>query len=141
MQQNVAANENDENALGKAGTEIGLMLGKEIVNKFVEELVERKNFLFFSLTTVEYQGDEKIIGLGIFGNVFISDDVERGLEDMKDRLKSNFDEPQSHNNSGDAQQDSNNNQAIETSAASDSNQNLQADTSLVNSNGDTSKEQ
>jgi hypothetical protein len=52
-------------------------------NAIVEKSVSRDNYLFFSLTKMSFANNEKNIGIGIFGNVFINDynEVENNIED------------------------------------------------------------
>jgi hypothetical protein len=72
-----ATNSDDDSA----GAQLGGMLGGAVASRIVDQLIDRKNFLFFSFTT--YNGDEKIIGLGILGNVFLSKEVERRFGDIE----------------------------------------------------------
>jgi hypothetical protein len=89
MQHEVNKDTSDTGILGEAGKQFGLMLGGVVVNKVVEQMVERKNFLLFSLTTFEYDGKEKIIGVGLLGNVFISKEIDNQFEDVKNGMNGN----------------------------------------------------
>lgn len=55
---------------------LGSLLGESFISKIVENSVGRDNYLLFSITKVNYKGEEKSIGYGIFGNVFLSEKVE-----------------------------------------------------------------
>ncbi len=69
-----------ENALGSI---LGMAFGGAVVEGAASELIERKNYLFFSLTTFLFDGRDQIIGLGILGNVFI-------FEQFQEIIKTNF---------------------------------------------------
>jgi len=69
-----------DNEWEQAGQALGLMLGGALVDRIVEELIATDNFLLFSTTRLNWDGDSKIIGLGIFGNVFLSKDIDHALD-------------------------------------------------------------
>ena len=52
------------------------MIGGALVDNLTEYVVSRRNYVFFSTTIVSILGKEKVIGIGILGNVFISEDVK-----------------------------------------------------------------
>lgn len=54
--------------------DIGLALSTMMLNTLVETAVSSQNYLVFSLTKVTYGDGSRIIGIGIFGNVFLFDD-------------------------------------------------------------------
>jgi hypothetical protein len=58
---------------------LGSLLGESFINKIIENAVTRENYMFFSLTKVTFKGEEKSIGYGIFGNVFLSEKVEEAF--------------------------------------------------------------
>lgn len=68
--------ENQDDAFATLGNGLGLLLGDTFIDKLTDGFVSRKNYILFSLTNVEYNGEDKIIGLGILGNVFLSDEIE-----------------------------------------------------------------
>jgi len=65
------------------GTAIGTLLGSSLVEGIVKKIVKRKDYFFFSLTSVEYNGYNKVIGIGIMGNVYISEEIEKELNKEK----------------------------------------------------------
>jgi hypothetical protein len=69
-----------DNEWEQAGQALGLMLGGALVDRIVEELIATDNFLLFSTTRLNWDGDSKIIGVGIFGNVFLSKDIDHALD-------------------------------------------------------------
>jgi|SRR6185503_10337985 len=85
--QEIAERDTTENTLDHAGAQLGQMLGTMIINKVVENTVQRKNYLFFSLTNFESGGDEKIIGFGILGNVFITNRVDQKFNEARDKMQ------------------------------------------------------
>ena len=52
---------------------IGLFLGSSLIDKVVDGYIDSENFYLFSLTIINVDGDNRTIGLGILGKVFISD--------------------------------------------------------------------
>lgn len=58
---------------------LGSLLGESFINKIIENAVTRDNYMFFSLTKVTFKGEEKSIGYGVFGNVFLSEKVEEAF--------------------------------------------------------------
>ena len=72
--------EKSTNLLSEVGSAIGALFGNSLVEGIVKEVVKRKDYFFFSLTSVEYNGYNKVIGIGILGNVHISEEVEKELK-------------------------------------------------------------
>ncbi len=107
---------------------IGSMLKSSIIEGIVNESVKRKDYLFFSLTTVEINNDPKIVGIGILGNVFISekvdDEVRNGKNTLKkyfkDALKSDKSSSNQNNNSNNSSNNSSN-YRVDTTATSQDN--------------------
>ena len=68
---------------GKVGEKIdgvvrevaGAVLGN-VADVAVDEEIARENYVFFSLTTLKWNGKKRRIGLGIFGNVFLFADID-----------------------------------------------------------------
>lgn len=58
---------NNKNSLEVLGNELGKSLGKTLI----ENIIQRDNYYVLSLTQITYEGNEKIIGIGILGNVWI----------------------------------------------------------------------
>lgn len=67
-------------ALGSfAGGAIALQFADVMVNS----MVTVDNYVLFSLTKVTYEGVTKPIGVGLFGNVYISGDVKDKLNELR----------------------------------------------------------
>ena len=77
----------DENtdSMESLGKGIGLMLGDVFIDKIADGYISRNNYFLFSTTKAEYKGETKIIGLGILGNVFVTDKLDELFEE-KDEL-------------------------------------------------------
>ncbi len=58
---------------------LGNLLGTSLITTLVENGVKSDNYLFFSITKMTYEGQEKSIGFGAFGNVFLSEKVEEAF--------------------------------------------------------------
>ena len=68
--------ENQDDAFKTLGNGLGLLLGDTFIDKLTDGIVSRENYLLFSLTNANYKGEQKTIGFGILGNVFLSDKIE-----------------------------------------------------------------
>jgi len=71
------------NGFERAGAAIGVTLGLKFLDSIIESVVEVDNYLLFSLTKLSYDGNEKIIGIGAFGNVWLFGDLKDTLADLK----------------------------------------------------------
>jgi len=67
------------------------LFGVGLADQSVKEFVKRKDYFFFSLTIFEFNGNETTIGVGLLGNVFISDEFEKELNNKINKIKSSFD--------------------------------------------------
>jgi hypothetical protein len=89
---------------------IGSMLKTSIIDGIVKEYVKRKDYLLFSLTTVEINNEPKIVGIGLLGNVFISEKVDDEVRNGKDAMKKFFkDALKSDDSNNNSNSNSNNN--------------------------------
>jgi hypothetical protein len=71
--------EKDETVSGNVFGNIGNLLGISLINKMIENLVSCDDYLFFSITKITFEEQEKSIGFGVLGHVFISDKVEEAF--------------------------------------------------------------
>lgn len=55
--------------VGETGGGLGQVFATAMIQRTVDTIVSRDNYLLFSLTKLKWQGDEKVIGIGLFGNV------------------------------------------------------------------------
>ncbi len=79
-------NNSDGNAFQKLGEQLGLSIGMVIIDK----MIKRENYILFSLTKSTYlDNDEKtkIVGLGIFGKVYLSEKLNSEITEKIDRSK------------------------------------------------------
>lgn len=67
----------------EAAQAIGITLGGMIAEKVLDNLVSTDNYVVFSTTKITWEGETRIIGIGAFGNVFITkkldDSLNKGL--------------------------------------------------------------
>ena len=80
IKSQMPTDEKTTSTLGEIGTAIGTLFGNSLLEGIAKEVVKKKDYFFFSLTSVEYNGNEKVIGIGILGNVHISEEVEKELK-------------------------------------------------------------
>ncbi|MCP2027782.1 hypothetical protein L1276_002942 [Flavobacterium sp. HSC-32F16] len=70
--------QNDE--FSAAGSLMGNVLAKSMINMMVDNLVSSSNYILFSTTTVTIEGKTKTIGFGILGNIFLSSKIDEALK-------------------------------------------------------------
>lgn len=70
-------------SFSQLGQGIGSLFGGYVVDKIIDTAITRDNYLIFSITKFSYEGNDKVIGLGILGNVFLSSKVDEALEDTQ----------------------------------------------------------
>ena len=57
-------------------------LGKSVADAIIDETLKTvsiDNYVFFSLTKINYASNSKIIGVGLLGKVYISDEINKGM--------------------------------------------------------------
>ena len=64
--------------LGKA---LGNMFGTKLLDTVVNETVSRDNYGLCSTTKCRYNGEDYVVGLGLFGHVFVSSKLETVFQD------------------------------------------------------------
>lgn len=69
-----------DNEWEQAGQALGVMLAGALVDRIVQELITSDNYLLFSTTRMHWDGESKVIGIGLFGNVFLTDDLDNALD-------------------------------------------------------------
>lgn len=73
----------DENPFSKIGNGLSLLIGDAFIDKITEESIRRENYFLFSLTKSEFGNQEKIIGFGVLGNIFLSDKMDEIYKSKK----------------------------------------------------------
>jgi hypothetical protein len=94
---NIESNEGNT-LLGKYGSLIGTSAVSNFVDDLVRENVNCKNYLLFSLTSIEYNGETNVIGVGILGSVFVGSGFDNNVYQLKNKF-SKFAEDFGINNS------------------------------------------
>lgn len=56
----------------QAGQALGLMMGGAMIEGIIDNMVSTDNYLLFSLTKINVEGKSKVVGIGAFGNVFLT---------------------------------------------------------------------
>jgi len=69
MQKEISKEAGDN---GSTGQIFGALLGGAVIDKMVDNMVSTDNYLLFSTTKVTWEGQTRVIGIGAFGNVFIT---------------------------------------------------------------------
>lgn len=63
----------------QAGQAIGMLLGGVIIDQIIDNTLSTNNYLLFSTTKISWEGETKIIGIGAFGNVFLTGKLDEAL--------------------------------------------------------------
>jgi len=69
FEKNLLDDMNNDNEWESLGSALGLSLGLSLTDKIVENIVIIDNYVLFSITKIRFDQKEKIIGIGILGNV------------------------------------------------------------------------
>jgi len=79
-----------DNELGDMGQVIGAVLGGTIIEKIVDNIVSTDNYILFSTTKITWDGNTRVVGIGAFGNVFLSSKMDGAVNDemLKSKEKS-----------------------------------------------------
>lgn len=81
LQKSLADNINEtDDQWSKAGKPFGNLFGEAMINNMVNTMITSNNYILFSTTSATFEGKSKIIGLGIFGNVYLSDKVNEAFK-------------------------------------------------------------
>ncbi|HUH73574.1 MAG TPA: DUF4359 domain-containing protein [Chitinophagales bacterium] len=82
MQKSLSEELSDfDDVWGNAGQALGMMLGGVVIDGIIANAVSTDNYLIFSTTKFTWEGNTKVIGIGAFGNVYISSQLEKGFKE------------------------------------------------------------
>ena len=79
---NSVVNQVVQNSISENGSDmekLGILFGSSLAEKLIENSVTRDNYIVFSITKITWQGESKSIGYGLFGNVFLSEKVNKAF--------------------------------------------------------------
>lgn len=65
----------------QAGQALGMMLGGALIDGIISNLVTTDNYVIFSTTKMTWKGESKVIGVGVFGNVFLTNKIDKALNE------------------------------------------------------------
>ena len=68
----------------QAGQGIGLLFGGVIVDKLIDNVLSTNNYVVFSTTKINWGAKSKVIGFGVFGNVFITGELKEVLNSYEE---------------------------------------------------------
>jgi len=76
--ENIADNLGNSLCLNKKQTEIWSRLITPLsLNILIPQIIKRRNFILFSLTVAKWEENEKIIGVGMLGNVILFSELNQ----------------------------------------------------------------
>ncbi len=78
IKQNLPETDNDWEQVGQA---FGMMLGGALADRIIDNLVSTDNYVLFSTTKISWEGETRIIGVGVFGNVFITKRLDEAMNE------------------------------------------------------------
>lgn len=79
MQNTFKSHQSEESGWGEAGNAIGLMMGGAMIQSLVDNMVSTDNYLVFSVTKITFEGKSRMVGVGAFGNVFLTSQLDKEL--------------------------------------------------------------
>lgn len=65
-----------DNGSETEGQAFGALIGGALIDRMVETVVSTDSYLIFSTTKVTWEGKTRVIGFGVFGNVYITGQVK-----------------------------------------------------------------
>lgn len=65
----------------QAGQALGFLFGGAIIDKVITNVVTVDNYVVFSITKISWGGESRLIGIGIFGNVFLTSKLDEALNE------------------------------------------------------------
>ncbi len=60
---------------------LGMMFGGAVLDRIVDNLISIDNYVLFSTTKINWDGQSKNIGIGAFGNVFITKKLDEVVKE------------------------------------------------------------
>ncbi len=82
LQKSLKTNEEEtDDKWGQAGQMLGAMIGGAFIEKILDNIVSTDNYILFSTTKITWQGKNKTIGIGAFGNVYITEEFDKALNE------------------------------------------------------------
>ena len=66
---------------GQASQGLAMMLGGAMIDGIIANIVTTDNYVIFSTTNVSWEGKSKVIGIGVFGNIFLTGKLDEVLEE------------------------------------------------------------
>ena len=70
-----------ENNNAQAGQALGMMLAGAFIDKIIDNLVSTDNYVLFSTTKITWDGKTEIIGIGAFGNVYLTRKIDEAIDE------------------------------------------------------------
>lgn len=64
-----------------AGQALGMLIGGSLVDVLTSNIVTTDNYVLFSTTKMTWEGETKVVGVGILGNVFLSSKIDKALDE------------------------------------------------------------
>ena len=80
LQKSIKESNSDSQFKG-ATQVIGMLLGGTIIGGIVDELVSTDNYILFSTTKINLEGESKVIGIGAFGNVYVTRKLDEAISE------------------------------------------------------------
>lgn len=71
-----------KNNYQRANAGLGLLLGSTLIDKIIDGYIDCENFYLFSLTKINFEGNNRTIGFGILGKVYISDKLRENTSKL-----------------------------------------------------------
>lgn len=80
LKEEVKKQANQSKEWAKFSETLSMMVGSAIIEEVVDKGVSADNYWVLSLTRIALDKDSKIIGWGAFGNVYLSQEMDKALD-------------------------------------------------------------
>src|SRR5690349_12099517 len=77
----------DKDGGSALGEGIASLVYGSLIDQIVNNSISTDNYVVFSITNITFNGETKPIGFGVFGNVFLSDNIKEALDDKSKTVK------------------------------------------------------
>lgn len=84
MNESLSDKEDDIKQTSQA---FGVILGGVVIDGIIGNLISIDNYVLFSTTKITWEGETKVIGIGAFGNVFVTNKLDEAMSNglLKER--------------------------------------------------------
>lgn len=76
-------NDDQNDQWSRAGSTMGNILAKSMINMMIDNIVSSSDYILFSTTNITFEEKTETIGIGILGNIFLSEKIDEAMNQGK----------------------------------------------------------